>query len=50
MIPVLFIAAVYKGYDDCSDSNCKDMNGVYISVDAGEYWSPMGLSDYICMM
>ncbi len=39
-------AAIYKGYDDCSDPNCDDMNGVYVSTNAGEYWSPLGLSDY----
>ncbi len=39
-------AALFKGFNDCYDDECIYLNGIYISVNGGEYWTQIGLSDY----
>ncbi len=39
-------AALYRGYNSCSDPICSDLNGIYATSNGGGYWSQIGLSDY----
>lgn len=39
-------AALFKGFNDCLDEACIYLNGIYISLDGGAYWTQIGLSDY----
>ena len=39
-------AALFKGFNDCYDDECIYLNGIYISINGGDYWTQIGLSDF----